>query len=144
MTLWVRYSNLAASLLLIYNAVIRQHLVLLMNNKDYLYAQEIMDTFKQCIISNIGNTGLLVQRFQIRLEDIKEATNRIRLSPAIVDDYMDYLNHQGVTAFFDGVGSIMCEVDLTKVYLTQNEALKMSRNIENYNIRLAYEQSENS
>lgn len=115
-----------------------------MNNKDYLYAQEIMDTFKQCIISNIGNTGLLAQRFQIRLDDIKEATNRIRLSPAIIDDYMNYLNHQGVTAVFDGIGSIMCEVDLTNVYLTQNEALKMSRNIENYNIKLAYEQSENS
>ena len=115
-----------------------------MTDKDYKYAQNILTMFKECIINNIINTGQLVQRFQIRLEDIKNATNRVRLSPSVVDDYINYLSVQGVDAFYDGLGSIMCEVDLTKVYLTPDEAREMSRSIDNYNTKVAYEQFESS
>lgn len=115
-----------------------------MNKCDYIYAQELIGTFKQCIISNIYSTGFLSQRFQIRFEDIKNTTNRVRLSPGIIQNYVDYLGQQGIDAFSDNVYSIMCEVDLTQAYLTPDEAVKVSSNMEAYNTKVAYEQVQNS
>ncbi|WP_067098522.1 hypothetical protein [Marinomonas atlantica] len=112
-----------------------------MNKNDFYYAQDVVASFKQCIISNIFSTGLQVQRFQIRFEDIKHATNRVRLSPAIIDGYLEFLGQQGIEAFSDGVFSIMCEVDLTRTYLTPAEAESISSNMNAYYTRIAYEQS---
>lgn len=112
-----------------------------MNRNDLIYAQEVVSTFKQCIISNIYNTGLQSQRFQIRFEDIKVATNRVRLSPAIIEGYLGFLEQQGINAFSDEVFSIMCEVDLTHTYLTPPEAEGVASNLNAYYTRIAYEQN---
>ena len=115
-----------------------------MNKQDYDYAQEVVSSFKQCIISNIYSTGFLSQRFQIRFEDIKRATDRVRLSSGIIEDYIAFLEQQGIRAFTDNIFSIMCEVDLTHTYLTPIEAEKVSSNMEAYNARITYEQLQNS
>jgi hypothetical protein len=111
-----------------------------MNRNDFYYAQNVVSSFKQCIINNIYNTGLQSQRFQIRFEDIKHATTRVRLSSAIIEGYLEFLGQQGIDAFSDGTLSIMCEVDLTRTYLTPAEAESMSNNMNAYCSKVAYEQ----
>ena len=111
-----------------------------MTKKDSYYLQSVISTFKECIIHNIYGTGLLSQRFQITFDEIKKATERVRLSPAIVEEYIDFLQSQGITAFSDNVFSVMCEVDLTTTYLTPIEAQQVASYVSQHNQKIAYEE----
>jgi hypothetical protein len=110
-----------------------------MNKQDLSYIVQALSSFKSCIIHGAERTGLLSQRFQIRYDDIKSATSRVRLSPVIIEGYINYLNQQGMNAESDGMSAIFVEIDLNHTPLTPQEAQILANSLEAFNFKQARE-----
>lgn len=104
-----------------------------MKKQDIDYLIYSLTSFKSCAIQNAAISGGLSQNFQIRFDEIKQATDRSRLSPTVIDEYINFMKQQGCDAYSDQLSCIIVEVDLNKVLLTPNEAHNLSTSLTSFN-----------
>jgi len=97
-----------------------------MNHDDLDYIQQVIASFKQCILSNVANTGCVYQAFQIPFPEIAARTGREHIDPALVSHYLKYLEEEGMDAEFDVASRIIVTVDLDTLLLSPSEAQVLS------------------
>ncbi|WP_167374303.1 hypothetical protein [Bathymodiolus platifrons methanotrophic gill symbiont] len=72
-----------------------------MNSHDLEYIQQVIASFKPCILSNVVNTGRVYQEFQIPFSEIEARTGRQKTDLSLVSHYLKYLDEEGMDAEFE-------------------------------------------
>lgn len=104
-----------------------------MQSSDLHYLQRVLALFISASIQRVPNSGQMVHRFSISVDEFKLQTNRNRLHASVINDVIGFFNRQNVDASYDtNYSSFDIFIDLEKCVLDPGQASNLAKAIDYY------------